>query len=244
MIQKFVAGAVMAAALLMSAPATAATTISFTGSSTGNATGRTFTTGGYVVQASAWSYEGSTLERASLGSYSNGLGVINNDEDGSNNSHAVDNLRQHDFILLIFNQSVNIASAVLNPYAQFGSSRDNDVSVSYTNVAGLFGTPASSIQLNNPLFAALQGNLRNLSGNMTSPFSTSLNSTGKFGNVWLIGAARTNPDQTLDGFKLASVRVTPAVPEPGTWAMMLIGFGAVGYSMRRARRVTAMPQLA
>ena len=25
----------------------------------------------------------------------------------------------------------------------------------------------------------------------------------------------------------------PAVPEPKTWAMMLIGFGAVGYSMRR-----------
>ena len=26
-----------------------------------------------------------------------------------------------------------------------------------------------------------------------------------------------------------------AVPEPGTWAMMLIGFGAVGFSMRRKR---------
>ena len=27
-----------------------------------------------------------------------------------------------------------------------------------------------------------------------------------------------------------------AVPEPGTWAMMLIGFGAVGFAMRRRRR--------
>lgn len=26
-----------------------------------------------------------------------------------------------------------------------------------------------------------------------------------------------------------------AVPEPGTWAMMLLGFGAVGFSMRRKR---------
>jgi hypothetical protein len=29
--------------------------------------------------------------------------------------------------------------------------------------------------------------------------------------------------------------VASAVPEPTTWAMMLIGFGAVGYSMRRLK---------
>jgi hypothetical protein len=28
----------------------------------------------------------------------------------------------------------------------------------------------------------------------------------------------------------------PAVPEPGTWAMMLFGFGAAGVAMRRSRR--------
>ena len=28
----------------------------------------------------------------------------------------------------------------------------------------------------------------------------------------------------------------PAVPEPSTWAMMLMGFGAAGYAMRRRRR--------
>jgi hypothetical protein len=32
---------------------------------------------------------------------------------------------------------------------------------------------------------------------------------------------------------------TAAVPEPSTWAMMLIGFGAVGFSMRRRRRASA-----
>ena len=26
-----------------------------------------------------------------------------------------------------------------------------------------------------------------------------------------------------------------AVPEPGTWAMMLLGFGAIGFGMRRRR---------
>jgi len=34
-----------------------------------------------------------------------------------------------------------------------------------------------------------------------------------------------------------NVRITTgAVPEPGTWAMMLLGFGAVGFAMRRKRR--------
>nr|WP_314445824.1 FxDxF family PEP-CTERM protein [uncultured Sphingomonas sp.] len=35
-----------------------------------------------------------------------------------------------------------------------------------------------------------------------------------------------------------------AVPEPGTWAMMLLGFGAVGFSMRRRRRGTHLYQAA
>ena len=34
-----------------------------------------------------------------------------------------------------------------------------------------------------------------------------------------------------------------AVPEPATWAMMLLGFGAAGYAMRR-RRAPALAQLA
>ena len=33
-----------------------------------------------------------------------------------------------------------------------------------------------------------------------------------------------------------TVNVAPPVPEPATWAMMLLGFGAVGFAMRRRRR--------
>ena len=39
-----------------------------------------------------------------------------------------------------------------------------------------------------------------------------------------------------------TVTITNAVPEPGTWAMMLLGFGAAGLAMRRRR--TAALQLA
>ena len=43
---------------------------------------------------------------------------------------------------------------------------------------------------------------------------------------------------------LATAQFTPfgdaaAVPEPSTWAMMLVGFGALGCAMRRRRRLLA-----
>ena len=37
---------------------------------------------------------------------------------------------------------------------------------------------------------------------------------------------------------------TPAVPEPATWAMMLLGFGAIGLAMRRSPRKRALLQVA
>lgn len=35
---------------------------------------------------------------------------------------------------------------------------------------------------------------------------------------------------------VASLRGPGAVPEPGTWAMMLVGFGAIGMAMRQTRK--------
>ena len=40
----------------------------------------------------------------------------------------------------------------------------------------------------------------------------------------------------VDAFETANFNVTTAVPEPGTWAMMLVGFGMMGASMRYRRR--------
>ena len=44
------------------------------------------------------------------------------------------------------------------------------------------------------------------------------------------------PPGTTDTPNVPETPVTPAVPEPATWAMMLLGFGGIGMAMRRSRR--------
>ena len=79
------------------------------------------------------------------------------------------------------------------------------------------------------------------------------NVDGPAGNVsvfWLFDFGTTGANfVTLDnpqGWSNAALYTTgsppppPTVPEPATWAMMLVGFGAAGAAMRRNRRKTAM----
>jgi hypothetical protein len=42
---------------------------------------------------------------------------------------------------------------------------------------------------------------------------------------------------------LGGISLTQSVPEPGTWGMMLLGFGAIGFAFRR-RSATSLPQAA
>jgi hypothetical protein len=75
-----------------------------------------------------------------------------------------------------------------------------------------------------------------------------------FSGTFVLTFAPTTTDFTLNGFvdRYASITAlnntsgeghpvgTPTpfstAPEPATWAMMLLGFGGIGYSMRRSRR--------
>lgn len=71
--------------------------------------------------------------------------------------------------------------------------------------------------------------------------------SGELGNFATFAGFGGNVDRVVfdgigggGGFELDNVVVNSAVPEPASWAMMLIGFGAIGASMRRRRRVPAM----
>ena len=69
-------------------------------------------------------------------------------------------------------------------------------------------------------------------------FNTAYNATLSGSSVGAFGSA------TITGGTGILRGISPAVPEPGTWALMLLGFGAVGVSMRRRRQVGAIAQLA
>ena len=48
---------------------------------------------------------------------------------------------------------------------------------------------------------------------------------------------------TANAFEIDNIAIN-AVPEPGTWAMMLLGFGGIGLAMRRRRRDAKFAQIA
>lgn len=52
------------------------------------------------------------------------------------------------------------------------------------------------------------------------------------------------PGHLSGGASYSFSAVTSAVPEPGTWAMLLLGFGAIGHAMRRNRKSKPRLQLA
>jgi hypothetical protein len=54
---------------------------------------------------------------------------------------------------------------------------------------------------------------------------------------------RLRLNSSQNAFEIDDIAVS-TVPEPGTWAMMLVGFGALGFAMRRRNGPKALTQLA
>ena len=98
-----------------------------------------------------------------------------------------------------------------------------------------FTCQACSVRLDSTLFSLMStGTLDVFTLNPTL-LTTGLHTLSVTGNIV------TGPSASYSGTINFN---TPAVPEPATWAMMLLGFGGIGFMMRRRRPAPAFAQIA
>lgn len=202
------------------------------------------------VMITAWQVNQSNnaVTSAFLGAYSGGFGVTGlGDNNGADGKHQIDNVGGYtDFVMLQFSRAVHLETATFNLYQITGvSGMDSDASTynlsamapttwnSSLNLTGAAGTNNPSSWANTSVGDAVSG-------------SQNLNATAGFSKVWLLSASQLTTDRN-DGFKLAALSVTPqviALPEPGTWGMLIFGFGGIGLLQRRRRAHSATPAAA
>lgn len=143
-----------------------------------------------------------------------------------------------------------------------------DISVLLTNAVSQNNPAYTNGQPYSLVDTTVLGALTNLNGTATLNFG-SLNLSGltilgaHFGNnvesdpnnitaFWLLdlGNTVTNTITLSNGQGSSNAQIfatggTPSVPEPGTWALMLLGFGGIGMALRRShRRNGALMQIA
>lgn len=172
------------------------------------------------LTASAWSTIGNSTVASWLGNYPEGLGVKN----AAGDQNSVDNYAGVDFVLLQFSRPVSLTSAFLTAkgYPVFGQPvKDADAVFSFGNSAA---TAGGSIVSSYVASQTVTGTLRTVA------------TGGETGKFWAIAAGGV--DRTFDAFKIGQITVS-AVPEPTTWAMMILGMGAIGMAMRSRRAKTA-----
>ncbi|KTT69406.1 PEPxxWA-CTERM sorting domain-containing protein [Sphingomonas endophytica] len=272
---RFAQIAIAATALMAAMPAQAADFLIDTtkGASSGNVNGNTITysvtsTDGKStlnVKATGWSrgFDGNYTAGKVEAFDPWGLGVYQagQNEQNRTNFHQIDNADGWEFVVLQFDQSVSLQSAVLTPFQLAGRNYiDDDAFIARGNAS--FASAMSNLTLRN-LEASLNYDPSKQSGDAwfnsnsnndvsvkpygaTNQISNRQNynlSPDKSGNVWIIGGSFNGPDGFNDAFKLNQVKVSSGVPEPMTWMTMILGFGVVGAALRR-RRGAVKAQLA
>jgi hypothetical protein len=153
-----------------------------------------------------------------------------------NYSFSLDDTRQPNIVL---NDSVRYSTPV--------------IPISYTNVPNAgSGTINSGVTFFAPIQqGGLQigflpfGNFRLINTALVENtiFSSQALPTFRLGTFAISTTPQNNGPRPLDNYQITIAAATTAVPEPTAWAMMLIGFGAVGYSMRSRKTTKTAPQL-
>ena len=194
------------------------------------------------VRVSAWSidYGGSgtsddIVRNALLQRYGGGFGVTNRGENGSDPNHAIDNSGRVDFLLFQFSKDVELDKLVLG-----WGQNDTDMTLRYGEGTGAWGDSMTSTLDNknvSVLNALLNSEVLTSTANGVVTGERNVNSDKRKDDWWIVSAL-TPTDSKPDYFKLQTitVQVYPSIPEPSTWMTMILGFGAVGWGMRRRRR--------
>ena len=126
-----------------------------------------------------------------------------------------------DPITITFDNAISAWGADLFQNFGGGSQSGNDAAF----VIALYGAGDVLIDTLNTMVASNGGSFFGFTS--TSPFVR-------------VDVSQTGGFAVVDNVQWAS----SAVPEPATWAMMLLGFGAIGFSLRRRNAARTMAQLA
>jgi hypothetical protein len=217
--RKLLIGLIGATALTAATAASAQTFDFGTPANTNVGTDETFTSGPYTVTASGYSapFVDADIYVKNLGGDEVGLGLTG-DPSGQNEIYGPGAA----FIQLDVSQLLAIASGAT--FSMDSTTGGEQWAVYGNNIDGA---------------GALLGTLVNF-GNTESTNALGGWGTYNYYNFYSLG---TN-GQTFGNVLLSAFAVTPSVPEPGTWGMMLLGFGAVGFAMRRSRKSGVLAQAA
>ena len=248
------------AAVAAAVPASAATVVPMNTVALFNGTGKSVSgnainvnDGTVKVQITAWTSTtpgawntGNGHIRSTLGLWDYGVGSQYSDSD----SHTIDNTGRTDFILLQFDTAVALNTVT---FTSGWDGYDSDATISRANVNfAALGTTykstnnsfwnAASAQLKTNMVASNTPN-NNFVNGVVNTSKRQVNPSLVTSNVWLIAAKIGNQDTYKDAFKVKGFTYADpydhgeAVPEPATWAMLILGMGIVGGAMRRKTRV-------
>lgn len=128
---------------------------------------------------------------------------------------------------------------VLNASVMNGMSGSNLLSGSYTFTPAASGSLA--FQSGNNLY--FEGTTEGSYDTYTTNFASTVGSLYDLTfNLASYGGGEAN------GLRITATNVTPgnvgAVPEPATWAMMMVGFGMIGFGLRRRAKVATSVRFA
>lgn len=215
------------------------------------------------VKATAWSIDKNSsgsgddvVTAATLKLWSGGLGVKNKNEADTSPQHSIDNgvgssegsrNNMVDFVMLQFDYDVAVTNITTG-----WVSGDQDASLRVG--AGPTSNPTmwdSSLGLDGKKVYGSSGNIEladyvniassTLNSRNDNPFtdgtpgSRDVNGGNQHGMIWLLGALYGSENDDYFKLDMLNVTVFPTVPEPSTWMTMILGFGFIGWMMRRRK---------